>query len=434
MSEPSPAAPVTLWSPLAYPDFRRLWSGFIVSHVGDSIQLLAQSWIVVELTHSALRVGAVALSQALPRLFISAFAGVLIDRVDRRRVLLVSQSLAMAQSVLFLAMLLAHQVTYHRVLVLAFALGVFDSLNLTARQAMMPSLVPPKLIARAVALQALGVNVTQLLGPSLGGALLLKFGPVGCVSVNALSFLALLVQVARIRTHSRPDRTPSNNLGDDLREGFAFMRQRADIGVPIALAWALGLLGMPLVRQLPLFSRVVLRTDESTYGLLAAASGVGALLASVLVTARAEPTELPRNIVLAGVLFSASLGAFSQVTSVPSAFAVLVLFGAAQMAFRSAVSTILQTRTPDRLRGRVISILAMDFSLWSLGAAILGSLADVLGARYDGLHGLHGPPSPAAVGYGLQTAIGLAAIVTGVVVALGARALLRAPPPDGSAG
>src|SRR5581483_4859240 len=158
-------APVTLWSPLRYRNFRLLWSGFIVSQIGDFVQVVAQSWLVVELTHSALRVGTVALVQALPRLATGLAAGVVVDRVDRRRLLMVCQSLAALQSVVFLGLFLAGRVGYGTILALAFALGVLDSLNLTARQAMLPTLVPRTMIPRAVALQALGVNVTQLLGP-----------------------------------------------------------------------------------------------------------------------------------------------------------------------------------------------------------------------------------------------------------------------------
>jgi MFS family permease len=400
----------------------------VVSQAGDFIQLLAQNWLVVDLTHEAGKVGTVAFMQALPRMLIGVLAGVVVDRVDRRKLLAVTQALALCQTVAFWVLLRAGAVTYGRLLVLAFALGALDSLNLTARQAVMPSLVPRELIPKAVALQALGINLNQLLAPALGGLLLASFGVQGCLVTNALSFLALLGSLAALAPLPRPAQG-NRSLGDELREGVAFVRGQPALWVPIVLAWSLGLVGMPLARLLPLYSRVVLGTTEHWYGLLAAAPGVGAVLASVAVTARADPRALPRNIVLAGVAFSLALVAFGARQWLPWAYALLVCFGGAQMAFRSAISTQLQLLTPDRLRGRVTSILALDFGLWSLGAVALGAVADrvsLVRARALGADPTH--LTAGLQGYGLRlvfTAAGLACLGMVLLGAWGLRTAQR---------
>lgn len=421
-----PPPPEGLWAPLAHRNFRLLWGGFMVSHVGDFVQVLAQSWLVVNLTPSGLKVGLVAFAQAVPRLVIGLAAGALIDRVDRRRLLLVTQSLAAVQSVVFWGLVHTGRVTYGWVLGLSLALGVLDSLNLNARQALMPSLVPRPMIARAVALQALGVNVTQMLGPTLGGLLLGAWGVEGCLVFNAVTFTVLIGSITAMRLPpSEPVATAG--LRGDIAEGLAYVRDHAELWVPIALAWFLGLVGMPLVRLLPLFARLELHATGRGYGLLYAGAGVGAMAASLLVTARARPAELPRNIVVGAVAFGVATALFGAVGSWGAAFVALIAFGAAQMTFRSAVMTLVQTESPDRLRGRIISALTMDFALWSLGAVALGAVVDVVARARAGLPwGADRAMIPAvATGYGLRAvfvASGLACALGGVFAS---RALQR---------
>lgn len=415
--------PPGLWAPLRHREFRLLWAGFVVSHVGDFVQLIAQNWLVVGLTRSAFRVAVVAFAQALPRLFVSLFAGVLVDRVDRRRLLVVTQSLAALQSVLFLALVVTHRITYGSLVALAFALGLLDSLNLTARQAVMPTLVPRELIARAVALQSLGVNVTQILGPLVSALVLGLLGVAGCLALNVLSFTLLIVTLVRLELPKTEAPPPGRSFTDDLREGVGYVRSHPAVLHPIVFAYALGVLGMPLVRLLPLFSRVVLATTPQGYSLLAAASGVGALGASLLVTARASRADLPRNVVASGVTFAAALVAFAFTRAYALSWAVLVVFGASQMAFRSAVVTLLQLEVPDRMRGRVMSVLSIDFSLWSIGATAVGVVADALARAHAqlpaGVDRSLLPPD--AVAWGLSRSLALhGALCLAVMLALAA--------------
>jgi len=370
------------WAPLAYPDYARLWSGFLVSHVGDAIQMHAQAWLVTELTHSGLKLGGVVLAQAIPRLVFGVFAGVIVDRVDRRRLLIWTQTLAMVQSVLFFALVATHRITYPMIIVLAAALGTFDTLNLNARITLMPMLVPPALIPRSIAMTAVSVNVVQIAGPTLAAILIGSTGIPGCLAANALTFLVALVSLVRTPNAPGSSHQVGATFGDELREGFAFARARTIVWASIALCYAIGLFGMSVNRLIALYASVVLHTDGRGYAFLATAMGVGALGASLLVTARAKPSQLPRNIVLSAVAFSLSILVLARMRSYLPAFVALIAFGAGQMASRSAVTTTIQTVTPNRLRGRVTSLLTLDFSLWSVGAIALGWLADrVAGSR-----------------------------------------------------
>lgn len=415
-----------LWAPLGYRNFRLLWAGYITSHIGDFVQVLAQSWLVVSLTSSALELGLVAFAQAVPRLVIGLVAGALVDQVDRRKLLLFTQSLAALQSVVFWALVHTGRITYVLVVFLSFVLGVLDSLNLNARQALMPSLVPRELVPRAVALQSLGVNVTQMLGPTLGGVLLGAWGVEGCLAFNAVSFTVLIATLVALELPPAPSKRIAG-LGRDIAEGLRYVRARTALWAPIVLAWAIGLVGMPMVRLLPLFASVELHTTGRGYGLLYAGVGVGAMAASLLVTARARPSELVRNTILGALSFGVAVVCFAAVHTTLTAFVVLMAFGAAQMTFRSAVLTQVQTAVPDSLRGRVLSALTLDFALWSLGAMALGAIVDIVARARAGLPWAadRAMIPPVATGHGLRVVFVVSGVLCVMAALLAVRALRR---------
>ncbi len=424
-----PTAEPTLWAPLAHREFAKLWAGFVVSHVGDSVQLHAQAWLVTELTRSGLKVGTVALCQAIPRLVLGLFAGVIVDRFDRRALLLWTQTAAMIQSIVFATLVWTHRITYGWILVLATLLGIFDTLNLNARVAMMPTLVPRPLIGKAVALQALGVNVVQILGPAMTAVLIGAVGVAGCISVNAATFTVLLLALVFARARPVPPPASKTGITGELREGYAFVRARPLLWGSIGLAYLIGFFGVSIARLMALYARVVIGTDGRGYGLLVACTGLGAIAASLFVTARARPASLPRNIVIAALGFSLSLAFIGRATTFATAAVALAAMGASQMAFRSAISTAIQIETPDRLRGRVSSILMLDFSLWSIGAVLTGAMTDRLASFHATGHfaasaDAHLPAS--ALAWGLSVTLATTATLCLICTAALARTILRA--------
>jgi hypothetical protein len=204
------------------------------------------------------------------------------------------------------------------------------------------------------------------------------FGVTGCLMTNAATFLVVLGALVIARPPAITEQKKSGGFGRELAEGFGFVRARPLLWAAILLAYLHGFFGVSIVRLLALYARVVIGTDARGYGFLATAIGLGAIVASVFVTARATARTLPRNIVGGAAVFALSVGAIAVARSYAVAFATFALMGAAQMAFRSAVTTSIQLETPDRLRGRVVSLLTLDFSLWSVGAIVSGALADRL--------------------------------------------------------
>ena len=175
-----------------------------MSHTGDLLQSMAQSWLVFQLTHSAAKLGFLGFIQLLPRLLFGALGGVIVDRFDRRRLLIWTQAIAMLQSVTLFALVATGTVVYWHIVVLALVLGLSDTLHLTARHALIPLLVSPGQVPRAVAINSAGMNLTQVLGPSLGGLLLGLVGTAGCLAVNAVSFLAIFAALFFLRWRPAP--------------------------------------------------------------------------------------------------------------------------------------------------------------------------------------------------------------------------------------
>ena len=213
-------------SALRHRDFALLFSGTIVSHSGDLLQSMAQSWLVFQLTGSAAKLGLTGFCQLVPRLVLGAVGGVFVDRFDRRRLLLVTQTAAMLQSILFWALVVTHRITFGEILGLTLVLGVADTLNLTARHALIPALVPPAELQAGVALNAAGMNLTQVIGPSLGGVLLGIVGVSGCLALNAVSFLGILGALFAMRWRPRAGDRIRRPVRDELAEGIA-LRPRA---------------------------------------------------------------------------------------------------------------------------------------------------------------------------------------------------------------
>jgi MFS family permease len=406
----------SLWAPLAYRDLRLVWGGFLVSYIGDVIQIQAQAWLVVtQLSRSGLSLGAIALVQSLPRLLLSLFSGVLVDRFDKRKLLVVTQLLALAQSLVFLALYLGGRITFTSVLILAAALGVFDAVNLTARTALVPMLVPRSLLPQTVALQSLSTNVTQIVGPALTATLLGVFGVGGCLVANAITFAVLALAVVFARLPPVPV-SRGKSVSADIRDGLAIVRGNSSLWANIVLAYCLGFFGMPVLRLLALYARTVLGTDARGFGALGVAIGIGAIAASIFVTARTTPSRLPRNIIAGCSGFVASIGIAACLRSLVPALLVFLVLGFAHMASRSAMVMMIQLEVSDSARGRVMSLLLADSAMVSLGGATFGWVADCLARHLAG----GSADGSTALGRALSlTFLGLTGVCVIVLVLLG---------------
>jgi MFS family permease len=362
---------------LRHRDFRLLVGGTLVSHTGDLLQSMAVSWLVFELTHSAFKLGILGFCWMLPRLIFGAIGGVVADRVDRRRLLIITQTIAMLQSLAFLVLVVTGKITYGQIVILTIVLGIADSLHFTARHALVPLLVPRQDLQQAVALNSATVNLTQVLGPSLGGILVGVLHVSGCLLLNTFSFLAILGALFSMRFRSTAPEPHQQSIVSQIGDGFRYVASRESLWVPVIMAYAVAALAMAFSRILPVFAGDVLHGGVRAYGQLQVALGVGAIIASLSVATAGRGSL--RRLHVAVALVVGALGIFALSRRLWVSLVALAIVGGAQMMFRTTALALCHENTDDAYRGRVMSIFLLDYGLWSFGTLWLGWISDSWG-------------------------------------------------------
>jgi MFS family permease len=353
---------------LRHRNYRLYWFGQLVSLMGTSMQTIGQAWLVLTLTHSAFQLGLVGALQFLPVLLFSVFGGVFADRWPKRRVLLVTQSVAMLQAFLLWALTASGTVQLWQIYLLVMLLGLTSSLDMPARSAFVVELVGREDLPNAVALNSTLLNLTRIVGPGLGGVLIAASGVTTLFLLNALSFLAVIVALALMkRDQLHAPARHHNGAGkrqttwQSLREGMDYVWKTPAVVLVILVVGLVLLFGANFAVVLPLFATNVLHVGATGFGFLSAALGVGALLAALWLAWSHQQPTIRR--VLIGMLVFAGLEAVFAVSRVYLLSVVLLAgVGAAEAVFGALATTTLQTIAPDHLRGRVVSVYILFFT------------------------------------------------------------------------
>jgi MFS family permease len=369
-------------SSLRHRNFRLLLIGALLSNAGDFMQNVAQSWLVWHLTRSALLLGIVGFFDSIPRLFLGAIGGAIADRVDRRKLLIVTQTLGMLQAAIYWVVVFFGFVRYWHVLTLACFLGVVNTVNQTARQSLVNELVPKENLSNAIALHASVFNLSRILGPSIGGLVIALIGVEGCFLVNALSFLALIFTLQLMTLPPWTLAARKSALWTEIKEGYDYLKSHSQLYCTVALSYVVAMIGAPYATFVPVFATNVLHVGPTGFGLLAAAPGIGATTAGLWLASLGD--YRPSLVwVCAFVLgYGLFLGLFAWSHYFVFSLGLLVSVGFCFIAFRSCVNIALQSATPPHLLGRVLSFFFMDRGLWSIGGLILGSSASAVGINW----------------------------------------------------
>lgn len=367
-------------SSLQHREFRLLFLGTSLSHIGDFIQAMAQSWLVWTMTGSPFLLGLVGFCQAVPRLLLGAVGGAIVDRLNRRKLLLSTQILAMLQAFSFWALVYYSLLQFWHLLVLVLFLGTVNSINQTARHSLINALVPRQDLMNAIALNSSLANMAKIIGPSLGGVLISVIGVAGCLFVNAVSFLAiiatlLVMEIPKVLSKAKE----AANFWADVAEGYRYLRSDRRLFSIILLTYGVALVGTPYSRFLPVFATDVLHAGATTFGLLLAAPGMGAVMAGLGIASLGRLHQRTRFVGFAVVGFSLTLVLFSFSRSALLSILCLILVGASNIAFRSVANSVVQMETPPHLLGRILSLFFMDKGLWSFGTLFIGSVAHAIG-------------------------------------------------------
>jgi MFS family permease len=364
---------------LAVDDFRRFWYGSIISNVGSWMQMVAQGWLILQLTDSAFYLGLVGLVRAVPALTITLIGGVLADRLDRRRLLLFTQTTAGLLAIILGILDITGLVTVWQILLLAFLSSIVMAVDNPTRQAFVPDLVGNENIASAVGLNSAAWNAAAVIGPSLAGILVATISTSGAFFLNGLSYVAVVYAVWRIAPRPQQPRARQSIL-ENLTAGLSFMlKDRWIWGLVVVLAVP-ALLGGPYAQFMPIFAKDILHKGPGGYGLLMGATGVGSLIGALMVGRFGRTRRNGLALLVLTVIFAAALVVFALSRWFVPSLALLLVIGATQTLFMAIGNTLLQLNVPEQMRGRVMSVYSLiPMGLMPLGSMLMGSIGEVTG-------------------------------------------------------
>jgi MFS family permease len=367
---------------LRYRNYRLFFTGQSISLIGSWMQRIAMGWLVYRLTNSALMLGLVGFAGQIPSLLVSPFAGVLIDRLDRRRILIVTQSLALLQAATLSVLVLTGMVNVWWILGLSIFMGFVDAWDHPVRQAFNIDMVEKRDdVPNAIALNSTMFNMARLIGPTVAGILISLVGEGFCFLINALSYVAVLISLFMMVT--KPQRQTGRGIGliesfkDGARYAFGFMPIRT-----VLLMLALfSFMGMPYTVLMPVFARDILHGGPSTMGFLVSSVGLGALTGAMFLATRKSAFGLWRVTPLTATLFGIGLIVFSLSRHQWLSFMLMYFVGFGAMVSLAGSNTILQTIVAEDKRGRVMSFQTMaNMGMTPLGSLWTGVLAARIGA------------------------------------------------------
>ena len=367
---------------LRHRNYRLFFGGQGISLIGTWMTRVATGWLVYRLTGSAFLLGLVSFAGQIPVLFLGAFAGVWVDRWNRHRVLLVTQTLSMLQSFGLAALALAKIITVNEVILLNLFQGAVNAFDMPARQAFVIEMVEqPEDLGNAIALNSSLVNAARLIGPSIAGIIIALVGEGYCFLIDGVSYLAVIASLlAMVVTVRQRERAHSSVLAE-LSEGWSYIRGFRPIWWILLLLALISLVGMPYTTLMPIFAGRILHGGAHTLGFLMGATGVGALIGAVRLAARRSVLGLGRVIPMTAAGFGASLIAFSLSRHQWLSMLLLVVTGFCFMQQMASSNTILQTIVEDKKRGRVMSFYSMAFQgVAPFGSLIAGAAASRIGA------------------------------------------------------
>ena len=367
---------------LRHRNYRLFFVGQGLSLIGSWITRVATSWLVWRLTGSEALLGLVGFAGQIPTTLLAPFAGVLVNRWNRHRTLVVTQVAAMVQSAVLAAFALSGEITVGWIAVLAIGQGIINAFDMPARQAFVVEMVTSRDdLPNAIALNSSLVNAARLIGPSIAGVLIAAVGEGWCFTVDAVSYLAVVGSLLAMRgIQPRPPR-PSAGVLADFRDGFRYVAGFPAIRAVLLLLALVSLTGLPHVVLMPVFAREVLGGGPHTLGLLMAASGVGALAGALWLAGRPNVLGLGRVVVIAGTTFGLALAGFALSRWLWLSVPMVVAVGAGMMIQMAGSNTLVQTLVAEEVRGRVMAFYTLAFfGMAPFGSLFAGGLATWIGA------------------------------------------------------
>ncbi|MGB8646630.1 MAG: MFS transporter [Anaerolineae bacterium] len=382
---------------LRHYNYRLFFAGQLTSLIGTWMQNVAQSWLVYALTNSPFYLGVVSFASSVPVLVLSPFAGVVVDRVPKRTLLILTQTAAMLLAFILALDVLAGWVQPWHIVILSFALGMVNTFDAPGRQAFVVEMVEREDMANAIVLNSAIFNMARIVGPTLAGIALAVVGPAWCFFLNGVSFIAVIVGLALMRVKPYIGARSREPALAQMREGLRYIRGNRTLMTLFSIVAVANLFAFGYSSLMPAFAQDILQVGPTGLGLMSAAIGVGALVGALLIASLGNYPHKGRLLTIGNLLFPAMVLCLSVSRLFPLSLVLLAGVGLGFLTQNATTNTLVQSMVPDELRGRVMSVYLMIFQgFFPLGSLMAGVIAQNFGV-----------PAGAAVGASIALAYGL---------------------------
>ncbi len=367
----------------AHRNFRLFWIGQTVSLVGTWMQQVGQGWLALQLSNSAFIVGLVSAAGSLPVLLFSLYAGVLVDRRDKLRLVTIAQVLLSLEAAVLWWAVWSGRITIPLLVILAAINGLISAVEIPARQSLIVELVGRDDIVDAVALNSGGFNLARIIGPSIAAAVIASAGLAWCFGINALSYIAVIGCLVAIRLPKWVPNEGSAKVLEQFKEGIGYMRSRREVTGLMGVIAIYSIFGFQYLTLMPVIARDVLHTGAGGYGLLVTFVGIGAVCGALTLAALGSRVRRGRLFMISAFSFASLLILFSFVNVRPVAAGVLLFLGLTMLINGALANGILQSVVPDELRGRVMSAYVFVYvGFTPIGSLIAGAVAHATNVQW----------------------------------------------------
>ena len=363
-------------------NYRLFFAGQGVSLIGTWMTQIATVWLVYNLTHSAFMLGIIGFTSQIPSFVLAPFGGVIVDRFDRHRILIWTQTLAMIQSLVLAALALSGGIQIWHIIILSFIQGLINAVDAPARQTFAVELVERREdLANAIAINSTMFNGARLIGPAIGGLVIARVGEAYCFLIDGLSYIVVIIALLAMRFKPKERLITTRSLWQDVKDGIRYVSRSLPIRSILLLSSLVSLMGMQYIVLVPIFADKILRGNVQTLGFLMAASGVGALMGGVYLISRQTVIGLGKLVIIGPISLGIGLIIFALSRFLPLSLGAMFIIGLGTILQIASGNTILQTIVDDDKRGRVMSLYTMSFLGMAPFASLLGgTLATHIGA------------------------------------------------------
>ena len=365
-------------------NYRLYFIGQSISLIGTWMQRTVVSWVIYSLTHSKFMLGVTLFASLFPSFLFSFIGGVVADRYNRFKLLLLTQAVSMIQAILLTALVFFQHYTVWEIIAISVLLGIVNAFDVPARQSLVYDMITDKEnLPNALALNSSMVNLSRFIGPVVAGIVLEKFGTAVCFGLNAFSFLAVIISLLLMRLGVYKPRKSNKNVFGDLKEGMVYIRKTPEIAFVLMMLALVSLVVLPFNSIMPAYAKDIFHGSASTFGMLNSAFGLGAFSGALFLASLKPDTNFRKVLAVNTFVFGAGLVLFSHTTWYPLALAFAAISGFGMMSHITITNTIIQTTVDPSMRGRVISFYAMAFfGMQPFGGLIVGTVSEYIGVQY----------------------------------------------------